>query len=137
MTFDDPNGDPSHDESDLTKRSRFGSDRLATVRGLVVNSWSLTAPRSLRSDRAAINDTVFTVAIWKEERMTKRLLELTAAGCVAAFLVGCGGGDSTTSTTSNDDIAAFIEENPEYGDSAPAAGKASESSAPTPLGLER
>ena len=69
--------------------------------------------------------------------MTKRLLGLTAAGCVATFLVGCGGGESTTSTTSNEDIAAFIEENPEYGDSAAAAGKPSKSAKPAPLGLER
>jgi hypothetical protein len=53
-------------------------------------------------------------------------------------LAGCGGDASTTnSTTSNEDIAAFIEQNPEYGDAPPTAGKSSKSAKPTPLGLER
>lgn len=66
-----------------------------------------------------------------------RLNRIVAAGCIAAFLVGCGGDAATNSTTSNEDIAAFIEDNPEYGDSTAAPGKLSNSSEPPALGLER
>ncbi len=60
------------------------------------------------------------------------------AGCVVVCLPGCGGDASTTnSTTSNEDIAAFIEKNPEYGDAPPVARKSSKTANPTPLGLER
>lgn len=68
----------------------------------------------------------------------RRSIGAVCTGCIVVCLAGCGGGASTTnSTTSNEDIAAFIEENPEYGDVPPAAGKASKSAKPSPLGLER
>jgi len=46
-------------------------------------------------------------------------------------LAGCGGDDGEPSATGNDEIAAFIEQNPEYGANPPA------SSDRTQLGLER
>jgi hypothetical protein len=67
-----------------------------------------------------------------------RSIRVAGVVCVVVCLVGCGGDASTTnSTTSNEDIAAFIEENPEYGNSTPAAGKPSKSTKPKPMGLER
>ena len=66
-----------------------------------------------------------------------RIFAVSAAGCMAFLLVGCGGDHSTTSTTSNDDIAAFIEENPEYADSGQATARPSKPSSATPLGLDR
>ena len=68
----------------------------------------------------------------------RRSIAAAFTGGIVVCLGGCGGDASTTnSTTSSEDIAAFIEENPEYGDAPPPAGKASKSAKPTPLGLER
>jgi len=69
-------------------------------------------------------------------------IRVAVAWCGLVYLVGCGGVASTTnsttnSTTSNEDIAAFIEENPEYGSSPAAAGKPSKTSKQKPMGLER
>jgi hypothetical protein len=51
---------------------------------------------------------------------------------VAICMVGCGGGDSDEPSATNDDeIAAFIEENPEFGGSTKPASGSNE------LGLER
>ncbi len=55
--------------------------------------------------------------------------------CVSVFLVGCGGeASTTTTTTSNEDIAAFIQENPEFGNSPATTLEPSDSSE---LSLER
>ena len=57
-----------------------------------------------------------------------------ALACVAVLLLGCGEASTTTTTTSTEDIASFIEENPEYGNAPPAGPGSSDAS---PLGLER
>lgn len=76
--------------------------------------------------------------VWHPGRLLSCSIVSVAAGCAAVGLIGCGGGDSTaTSTTSNEDIAAFIEKNPEFGDSDATAGQDPKSSKSTALGLER
>jgi hypothetical protein len=48
----------------------------------------------------------------------------------ALCIVGCGGSSDVNQSTSNDEITAFLEENPEFADPGPQSESA-------PLGLEQ
>lgn len=72
-----------------------------------------------------------------ETRPTRPLAIVAASLMTAGLSIGCGGDSGETTTTSGEDIAAFIEENPEFGERDAAPGNASRASDKAPLGLER